>query len=402
MSRNSLFKEHLNFSALDNDFYKMNMWQCFMHQFPYVEDVEYRFVVRSDVDLRPYRAEIQQELEKLDGLRFTPDQISWLESIPWYTKDFIEWLRMWSYQTRFLHFSEEDGQLSIRAKGPLMHVHNFEMPVLSTVAEVYNRRNYPNKTYEDVRQPLFEKVKWLKEQHEKHDLTGLSIAEFGTRRRFSYEAQLTVIDMLKSMVPQFLTGTSNMHLAKEFDILPIGTMAHEIFMLSQQVGVQLVNSQKHTLEAWVKEFRGQLGYALTDTIGMDAFVRDFDLYFAKLFDGLRHDSGDPIEFGEKAIRMYENLHIDPRTKTIIFSDGLDFKTMVTLFLRFRGRIKTSFGIGTFLSNDVRGVTPLNIVMKLVRVNGKPVAKISDAPGKNLCEDPEFVSYLKKVFEVNWA
>ena len=168
MSRNSLFKEHLNFSALDNDFYKMNMWQCFMHQFPYVEDVEYRFVVRSDVDLRPYRAEIQQELEKLDGLRFTPDQISWLESIPWYTKDFIEWLRMWSYQTRFLHFSEEDGQLSIRAKGPLMHVHNFEMPVLSTVAEVYNRRNYPNKTYEDVRQPLFEKVKWLKEQHEKH------------------------------------------------------------------------------------------------------------------------------------------------------------------------------------------------------------------------------------------
>ena len=135
MSRNSLFRRNLNFSALDNDFYKMNMWQCFLHQYPYVEEVEYRFVVRSDIDLRPYMAEVQQELANIDGLRFTPDQIKWLERIPWYTKDFIEWVRMWSFQNRFLHIGEEDGQLAIRAKGPLMHVHNFEMPVLSTESE---------------------------------------------------------------------------------------------------------------------------------------------------------------------------------------------------------------------------------------------------------------------------
>ncbi len=401
MIRNTLFRENLNFSALDNDFYKMNMWQCFMHQYPYIEEAEYKFVVRSDIDLRPYRNEIQSELQKIDGLRFTDDQIEWLKKTPWYTKDFIEWVRMWSYQNRFLNIGEQNGQLSIIARGPLMHVHNFEMPVLSTVAEVYNRANYANKQYEDVRKPLFKKIEWLKAQHAEHDLTGLTIADFGTRRRFSYEAQYTVVDMLKDMLPEFFIGTSNMHLAKELGLMPIGTMAHEIFMLSQQVGVQLVTSQKHMLECWVREFRGKLGYALTDVIGMDAFVKDFDLYFAKLFDGLRHDSGCPFEFGEKAITMYNNLGVDPNSKTLIFSDGLNFEKMVEVFLHFKGRIKTSFGIGTFLSNDVEGVEPLSMVMKLVKVNGNPVAKISDSPGKNLCEDQQFVDYLKKVYEVNW-
>ncbi len=397
-----MFKENLNFSALDNDFYKMNMWQCFMHQYPYVEEVEYKFVLRSETDLRPLIGEIRDELDNLDGLKFTEDQVNWLQKTPWYTKDFVEWARMWSFQKRFLFIGEENNQLTITARGPLMHVHNFEMPVLSTVSEVYNRTHYSDKTYEDVRRPLFHKIEWLKAQHEKHDLTGLSIADFGTRRRFSYESQLTVVSMLKDMLPEFFIGTSNMHIAKELGVNPIGTMAHEIFMLSQQVGVQLANSQKHTLECWVKEFRGRLGYALTDVIGMDAFIRDFDLYFAKLFDGLRHDSGCPFVFGEKAIKMYQDLGIDPLTKTLIFSDGVDFETMVEVFLRFRGKIKTSFGIGTFLSNDVEGAEPLNMVMKLVRVNGRPVAKISDSKGKNLCEDENFVNYLKDVYKVDWA
>ncbi|MFA3790027.1 nicotinate phosphoribosyltransferase [Aliiglaciecola sp. SL4] len=402
VKRNSIFRKNLNFSTLDNDYYKMNMWQCFMHQYPYIEEAEYRFFMRSDVDLRPYQAEIQQELQKLDGLKFTDDQIRWLEKTPWYTKDFIEWARMWSFQSRFLFVSEENGQLAISARGPLMHIHNFEMPVLSTVAEVYNRRNYPNKSYQDVRKPLFNKIDWLKAQHQKHDLTGLTLADFGTRRRFSYETQLTVVDMLNKQLPEFFLGTSNMHIAKELGVNPIGTMAHEIFMLSQQVGVQLAHSQKHTLECWVKEFRGQLGYALTDIIGMDAFVRDFDLYFAKLFEGLRQDSGCPFEFGEKAIKMYTDLKLDATTKTVIFSDALNFEKMVELFLHFRGRIRTSFGIGTFLSNDVEGVEPLNMVMKLVKVNGKPVAKISDTVGKNLCDDENFVRYLKDVYNVTWA
>ncbi|MFM2482577.1 nicotinate phosphoribosyltransferase [Celerinatantimonas sp. YJH-8] len=397
-----LFHHPLNFSALDNDFYKMNMWQCFMHQYPYVEDAEYKLVVRNDIDLRPYRDEIERELENLNGLGFTADEIQWLETIPWYTKDFIEWVRMWSYQTRFLDVSEENNQLSIRARGPLMHINNFEMPVLSTISEVYNRNNFPDKTFADVEQRVDEKVSWLKQQIKLDGAYHLTFADFGTRRRFSSAAQYRMVEMMKDQLPNVFTGTSNMYLAKELGLTPIGTMAHEIFMLSQQVGIQLANSQKHTLECWVKEFRGRLGCALTDVIGMDAFVRDFDLYFAKLFDGIRHDSGDPKVFGDKAIKMYENLGIDPMTKTIVFSDGLNFEQMMDIYRYFQGRIRVSFGIGTYLSNDIKGVQSLNIVMKLVHVNGRPVAKISDAPGKTLCEDEQFVDYLKKVYNVTWA
>lgn len=397
-----LFRRPQDFAALDNDFYKMNMWQCFMHQYPYVEDAEYKLVVRNDVDLRPYRKEIEAELQKLDGLRFTEEEIKWLQTIPWYTKDFIEWVRMWSYQTRFLEVGEEDNQLSIRARGPLMHINNFEMPVLSTISEVYNRHNYPEKTFADVEERVNEKVHWLKDQIKQEGAYHLTFADFGTRRRFSLPAQERMVEMMKEQLPNVFTGTSNMHLARKLGLTPIGTMAHEIFMLSQQVGVQLRYSQKHTLECWVKEFRGRLGCALTDVIGMDAFVRDFDLYFAKLFDGIRHDSGDPFVFGEKAIKMYESLNIDPMTKTIVFSDGLNFEQMMDIYRYFRGRIRISFGIGTYLSNDLKNVERLNIVMKLVHVNGRPVAKISDAPGKTLCEDEQFVEYLKKVYNVTWA
>ncbi|CAG8998447.1 MAG: Nicotinate phosphoribosyltransferase 2 [Candidatus Celerinatantimonas neptuna] len=401
-SPTQLLRDKLNFSALDNDFYKMNMWQCFMHQYPYIEDAEYKLVVRNDIDLRPYRDEIEQELENLNGLGFTEDEIQWLEQIPWYTKDFIEWLRMWSYQTRFLDIGEENNQLSIRARGPLMHINNFEMPVLSTICEVYNRHQNYDKTFSDIEERVYEKVDWLKNQLEKHQLKNLTFADFGTRRRFSSAAQYRMVEMLNELLPGIFAGTSNMYLAKELNLTPIGTMAHEIFMLSQQVGVQLANSQKHTLECWVKEFRGRLGCALTDVIGMDAFIKDFDFYFAKLFDGLRHDSGDPFIFGNKAIQMYKNLGLDPQSKTLVFSDGLNFQQMVDIYRYFQGKIKVSFGIGTYLSCDIKGVKPLNIVMKLVHVNGRPVAKISDAPGKSLCEDEQFIDYLKKVYNVTWA
>lgn len=402
MSSTNILRDQLSYSALDNDFYKMNMWQCFMHQYPYVEDAEYKLVVRSDVDLRPFRDEIEQELTHLNGVGFTEKEVSWLNQIPWYTKDFIEWVRMWSYQTRFLSIGEEDGQLAIRARGPLMHINHFEMPVLSTISEVYHRNMHPDVTYADVDHNLERKTNWLYEQIDKYNLDNLAFADFGTRRRFSLGTQERMVQYFKEHLPGIFTGTSNMHLARKYNLTPIGTMAHEIFMLSQQIGVQLANSQKHTLECWVKEFRGLLGSALTDVIGMDAFVRDFDLYFAKLFDGLRHDSGDPHVFGDKAIKMYEALNIDPMTKTIVFSDGLNFEQMIDIYNYFNGRIRVSFGIGTYLSCDIDNVKPLNIVMKLIHVNSRPVAKISDAPGKNLCEDEQFVDYLKKVYRVTWS
>jgi nicotinate phosphoribosyltransferase len=165
----------------------------------------------------------------------------------------------------------------------------------------------------------------------------------------------------------------------------------------QSFGVRLRDFQKAALEQWVQEFRGDLGIALTDVVGMDAFLDDFDLYFAKLFDGLRHDSGDPELWGEKALAHYAKLRIDAHTKRLVFSDGLDFPVSFRLYRHFADRIMTGFGIGTHLSNDC-GLTPLNIVMKLMRCNGQPVAKLSDASGKTLCQDQTFLAYLRQVFQ----
>jgi nicotinate phosphoribosyltransferase len=197
----------------------------------------------------------------------------------------------------------------------------------------------------------------------------------------------------------YFSGTSNVNWARLYGISPIGTMAHEWIQAGQAVGVRLVDSQKYMLQKWVDEYRGDLGIALTDTIGMDAFLRDFDKYFAKLYDGVRHDSGDPFEFARRFIDHYRNFGIDPRTKTLVFSDGLTFEKAVAIHKAFSGVINVSFGIGTNLTNDFPGVTPLSIVMKMQRCNGQPVAKISDEPEKAQCQDPNYLAYLKSVFNI---
>jgi nicotinate phosphoribosyltransferase len=220
--------------------------------------------------------------------------------------------------------------------------------------------------------------------------------DFGLRRRYSGAWHEEVVRTLAAALPEHFRGTSNVYLAMQLGLTPIGTMAHEYLQAYQAFGSRLSDFQKAALEGWVQEYRGDLGVALTDVIGMDAFLADFDLYFAKLFDGLRHDSGDPVAWGEKAIAHYRKLRIDPASKRLVFSDGLDIPRAIALHRHFAGRIATSFGIGTDLTND----TPhkaLNIVMKLTSCNGQPVAKLSDAPGKTLCDDETFLAYLRQVF-----
>jgi nicotinate phosphoribosyltransferase len=219
--------------------------------------------------------------------------------------------------------------------------------------------------------------------------------DFGVRRRFCGEWQDEVVATLKRDVPQF-KGTSNIYLARKFGLVAIGTMAHEYLQSYQAFDVRLRDFQKAALENWVQEYRGDLGVALTDVVGMDAFLADFDLYFAKLFDGLRHDSGDPIEWGEKALAHYARLRIDAHAKRLVFSDGLSVPTSLAIYKHFANRVQTGFGIGTNLTNDM-GLEPLGIVMKLVTCNGQPVAKLSDSPGKTLCDDETFLSYLRQVF-----
>jgi nicotinate phosphoribosyltransferase len=229
-------------------------------------------------------------------------------------------------------------------------------------------------------------------------LTDCKIADYGTRRRFSRVWHEEVIGTLREKLgPQF-AGTSNVSLAMRHNLTPLGTMAHEYLQACQALGPRLRDSQIFGFEVWAKEYRGDLGIALSDVYGFDAFLRDFDMYFCKLFDGVRHDSGDPFAWGERMIAHYVTNRVDPQTKTLIFSDGLDFTRVVELYQRFRDRVRLAFGVGTNLTNDL-GYVPLQIVIKMVRCNGQPVAKLSDTPAKNMCDDTAYLAYLRQVFEI---
>ena len=384
-------------SLLDTDFYKLTMMQAVLHHYPNAE-VEWAFRSRSDENLTIYIDEIRDEISRFSRLKASESELAFLSEIPYIQPDFVRFLSLFRFDLRYLTISARNGELEIRIKGPWLHVILFEVPLLAVISEVRNRNRYPNITLADVEQQALKEFDQLK-KHSQEALAGFKVADFGTRRRFSYAAQKTVVELMKSQFPGDFVGTSNVHLAHVLDLKPMGTMAHEWIMAHQQLGPRLVDSQRAALECWVREYRGALGTALTDCITMDAFLADFDLYFTKLFDGLRHDSGDPMEWAEKAIAHYQKLGLDPLNQTLVFSDGLTFQEAWSLYEKLHQRIQVSFGIGTRLTCNIPGVTPCNMVIKMVRCNGQPVAKISDAPGKSMCEDPAFLSYLRHVFNV---
>ncbi len=395
----SVFGPRIIQNLLDTDFYKITMMQAVLHNYPNAE-VEWEFRCRNGEDLAPYLAEIRYQVEQLADVTLTHDQLAYLEKIPFIKPDFIRFLNLFRFNLRYVQIGLDDsGQLAIRVRGPWLHVILYEIPLLAIISEVRNRYRYRDVVIEQVGERLYQKLDWLQSEASAEELAGFQLADFGTRRRFSYPVQEEVVHILKRDFPGRFVGTSNVHLAREYDLKPIGTMAHEWFMAHQQLGPRLVDSQAAALECWVREYRGQLGIALTDCLTMDAFMGDFDLYFAKLFDGLRHDSGDPLAWAEKAIAHYERLGIDPKGKTLIFSDGLDFAKALELYRALHARINVSFGIGTRLTCDIPGVEPMNIVIKMTGCNGAPVAKISDSPGKTQCRDENFVAYMKHVFRV---
>ncbi len=397
----SAFSGRIIQNLLDTDFYKLTMMQAVLHNYPNAE-VEWEFRCRNDEDLTPYLAEIRFQIEQLADISITPDQLNFLERIPFIKPDFTRFLSLFRFNLRYLQLGIDNGQICVRLRGPWLHVILFEIPLLAIISEVRNRYRYRDVKLTQARERLYRKLDWLKANASDEELSGFQLADFGTRRRFSYKVQEEVVHILKRDFPGRFVGTSNVHLAREYDIKPIGTMAHEWLMAHQQLGPRLIDSQIAALDCWVREYRGLLGIALTDCINMQAFLNDFDLYFAKLFDGLRHDSGDPLQWAERAIRHYQNLGIDPQTKTLVFSDGLDMPRALELYRALRGRIQVSFGIGTNLTCDIPGVEPMNIVIKMTACNGQPVAKISDEPGKTQCRDENFVTYLKHVFRVTDA
>jgi nicotinate phosphoribosyltransferase len=387
-------------SLLDTDLYKFTMWQAMLHRHPQTH-AEYRFVCRnrSAWPLAELREEVNRELDRLCALAFAADELAYLRGLRFIKPDFVDFLRIFRFQREFIEVRAEGESLAIVAAGPQVHVMAFEIFVLAIVNELYFRRFDRAAALAEGRARLARKIERLRAFAEEPALAHpFEFFDFGLRRRFAGDWQREVVATLQRELPDFFKGTSNVLLARDLGLVPIGTMAHEYLQTFQGLGVRLRDSQSAALEGWVQEYRGDLGIALTDVIGMDAFLADFDLYFAKLFDGLRHDSGDPFAWGEKALAHYARLRIDAHTKRLVFSDALDIERALALYHRFAGRTQLGFGIGTHLSNDV-GLEALNIVMKLARVNGQPVAKLSDSPGKTLCDDATFLAYLRQVFGV---
>ena len=371
------------------------MMQAVLHQFPGAQ-VEYRFKCRNEgIALAPFADEVNREIDALCELHFSNDELDYLRSLRYVKSDFVDFLALFHFNRAHITARALGDDLEILIKGPWLHTILFEVPVLAIVNEVYFRRIHSAPDQAEGRKRLAAKLDLV--QALPNDL-GFSFADYGTRRRFSHDWQREVLTTVKARVPGAFVGTSNAFFAKELGLLAVGTMAHEWLQAAQALGPRLRDSQRWSFQKWADEYRGDLGIALSDVAGLKAFMRDFDMYFCKLFDGARHDSGEPMAWGEAIINHYLANRVDPKTKSLVFSDGLSFPRAIEIAKHFQGRAKTAFGIGTNLTNDL-GYVPLQIVLKMVRCNGQPVAKLSDTPAKTMCDDVSYLAYLKQVFEI---
>ncbi|OAN17937.1 nicotinate phosphoribosyltransferase [Photobacterium jeanii] len=384
-------------SLLDTDAYKLHMHQAIFHQYPDTEVVA-EFHCRSKEDLRPYCEAISAQVRQFDSLSFSQEEINYLSTIGFFKADYLAFLESFKLNSQQVEIDASGDQLSIKITGKWLDVIFWEVPLLAIICEIRCAHLYPDAVADDAIEQLKAKISRFYDKAQGTDLSDFALVDFGTRRRFSKAVQHKVVDYLAENFPYF-QGTSNYHLARTRGLTPVGTQAHEWFQAHQQLTGELADSQQLALNRWLQEYPDSLGIALTDCINMDAFLRDFDLRLSNRFVGLRHDSGDPIEWGEKAIAHYESLGIDTMTKSLVFSDSLTLDKALTIYKHFQGRINVSFGIGTQLSCDLPNVDTLNVVLKLTECEGRPVAKISDEPGKSMCRDEAYLSQLRQAFDI---
>ena len=378
-------------SLLDTDLYKFNMNQVMFHKHTDLIG-EYHFKCRNEnvVFTKEMFNEINEQIDHLCKLRFTKAELDYLRSIRFIKDDYVEFLRLWHPLRDYVETSLSDnGELSVVVKGPLFSAMQFEIYLLEIINETYFRLQYD---YEELvisaRQLLKEKCKKLTD-----GTYSFTFAEFGCRRRLSRNWQEEVVKEL--VKTNHCIGTSNVYLAMKYNLKPIGTYAHEFVQMYQGISrIPLAYTNYYAMKDWFAEYNGDNGVALTDTLTTDLFLLDFDYLQASTYTGLRHDSGDPYEWGNKILKHYENLGVDHKNKTLLFSDSLDFDKAEQIYQYFKDRCKVTFGIGTYCSNHTK-VEALNIVIKLQYVNNKPVAKLSDVPGKTMCEDEVYLSHLKE-------
>ena len=378
-------------SLLDTDLYKFNMNQVMFHKHTDLIG-EYHFKCRNKgiTWTEEMFDEINEQIDHLCTLTFKEDELNYLRSIRFIKDDYVEFLRLWRPLRDYVKTElSDDGELSIIVKGPLFSAMQFEIYLLEIVNEVYFRMRFG---YEDLRDSAKERLN-AKIEAFKSGKYNFNFAEFGCRRRLSRAWQDTVVRKL--IETGHCVGTSNVYLAMKYNVKPIGTYAHEFVQMYQGISkIPLAYTNYYAMKDWFNEYNGDNGIALTDTLTTDLFLLDFDYLQASTYTGLRHDSGDPYEWGEKVIQHYKDLGIDPKTKTLLFSDSLDFDKAEQIYQYFKDKCKVSFGIGTYCSNDTSAL-PLNIVIKLQYVNGKPVAKLSDVEGKTMCSDEQYLNHLQE-------
>ena len=382
-------------SLLDTDLYKFNMDQVIFHKHTNLFGT-YLFKCRNKgvKFTKEMLDEINEQIDHLCTLTFAADELLYLRNIRFIKEDYVEFLRLWRPLRDYVTVTlDNDGTLNVNVTGPIFSCMQFEIYLLEIINEVYFRFQY---NYEDLvasaRARLWNEILKFKNGH--YDF---KFAEFGCRRRLSREWQDEVVRTLKSEVPN-MVGTSNVYLAMKYNLVPVGTYAHEFVEMYQGIAkIPVAYGNYYAMKDWYEEYRGDNGTALTDTLTTDLFLMDFDRSMSNNFSGVRHDSGDPYEWGEKMIAHYQKYGIDPKTKMLLFSDSLNFEKAQALYEYFKDRIKVSFGIGTYCTNNT-DVDALNIVIKLQYVNGRPVAKISDAAGKTMCQDDSYAQYLKEAIK----
>ena len=382
-------------SLLDTDFYKFNMNQLMFHK--YQEPIgEYHFKCRNkDVTFsEEMLQEINEQIDHLCTLTFQKEELDYLSSISFIKDDYIKFLSTFKLNRNYVdcHLNDKKELVCV-VKGPCYLAMPFEIYLLEIINEVYFRLKYD---YQELLKEAKERLDAKINKMQNGTYT-FKFAEFGCRRRLSREFQ-------DYMVKEFVTktkncvGTSNVYLAMKYNVTPIGTYAHELVQMYQGIdGLDIAFDNKYTMDDWYEEYKGANGIALTDTLTTDLFLLDFDFNNASRYKGVRHDSGDPYEWGEKILSHYEKLGINTKEKTLLFSDSLNFDKAQALFDYFKDRAIVSFGIGTYCSNDT-DEQALNIVIKLQRINGKPVAKLSDVDGKTMCLDDNYFKELKKIVE----
>ena len=390
-------------SLLENDQYKFNMGNVIFKRFNDYTTT-WAFKCRNfDVKFTPEMIqEIREQFDHYCTLRFTDEELNWLKTnLPWLSVGYINYLKFWHPVREEVSINENnitsynDCGLAIEARGTWLNTSMYEIPLLAIVNEVYFAFKYGVHAKDDIfKRKTIEKVNRIK-----RDLVIGPFSEFGMRRRLSASTQDWLIRYLvENKAPKFV-GTSNVYLAKKYGVKAVGTQAHEYYMAFQsKFDLNPTYTNMYGMKVWVEEYQTRNGIALTDTIGTDVFLKDFNLTYANLFSGVRHDSGDPIEWGDKMLAHYQKLGIDPKTKTLLFSDSLDFEKAAYIYDTFEGKCNIAFGIGTYLANDT-DAQPLNIVMKMVECNNSPVAKLSNTPGKVMCKDNEYIDYLNRC--INW-